>query len=256
MDKVRDLPATSQVAGQSGFEAVGERNVGVRMRDGVVLNCDVWRPSAPGRYPVLLQRLPYDKSAVLVSTYFAGLEPLRAVGEGYVVIVQDARGTYTSGGSFKAFENESRDGYDTVEWAGGLPYSNGRVGMYGLSYDGATQLLAAMEGPAPLHAVAPHETSAEYYNGWTYQGGAFRLGLALYWSLLSVAQPALLRREASGEDVTGLREELFELLEDPWPAFWRLPLTDLPVVTDLVPSYRDWLENPDRDSFWRETAVS
>ena len=98
-----------------------DRNVPAKMRDGVVLNADIYRPKAEGKFPVLLTRTPYDKRGD------RDFGPLAAA-HGYVVVVQDVRGRYTSEGEWYTFKYESQDGYDTVEWAAALPYSNGKVG--------------------------------------------------------------------------------------------------------------------------------
>ncbi|MBI4640953.1 MAG: CocE/NonD family hydrolase, partial [Candidatus Tectomicrobia bacterium] len=93
-----------------------ERNVPARMRDGTTLYADVYRPSDSGKYPVILQRTPYCKD--LVSQAAASLDPLKAASRGYVLIIQDTRGRYTSEGEFYTFRYEAEDGYDTIEWAG------------------------------------------------------------------------------------------------------------------------------------------
>src|SRR4051794_32861072 len=98
------------------------RDVAVPMRDGVVLRADVWRPAAEGRFPVLLQRLPYSKGEPQVAVVNAGLEPLRAVEAGYAVVIQDTRGRFTSDGVFEPFAHEGRDGADTVAWCASLPF--------------------------------------------------------------------------------------------------------------------------------------
>lgn len=116
-----------------------ERAVECRMRDGVVLRADVYRPAeASGVLPVLLQRLPYDKTQAESITY---AHPSWYARHGYIVVVQDCRGRGTSQGDWYPFLHEAHDGYDTVEWAAQLPGSVGRVGMYGFSYAGLTQLL-------------------------------------------------------------------------------------------------------------------
>src|SRR5580693_7274570 len=111
-----------------------ERNVLVTMRDGVKLHADIYRPDVEGKFPVLLTRTPYDKNNAVAFG-------LQGAARGYVVIIQDVRGRFTSEGTWYPFKNEPNDGYDTVEWAAALPYSNGKVGMFGGSYVGATQML-------------------------------------------------------------------------------------------------------------------
>src|ERR1700675_1851193 len=102
------------------FAVTYERNVAVKMRDGVTLRADIYRPKADGQFPVLLQRTPYDKNNDWGAIPFAN----KAVASGYVVIIQDVRGRYTSDGDWYPFLHESDDGYDSVEWAAALPYSN------------------------------------------------------------------------------------------------------------------------------------
>jgi putative CocE/NonD family hydrolase len=109
---------TSLIQAAETYEVTVERAVTAKMRDGVILRADVYRPKADGQFPVLLQRTPYDKRG---GADFA----LKAAAHGFVAIVQDVRGRYTSDGEWYTFTHESSDGYDTVEWAAALPYSNG-----------------------------------------------------------------------------------------------------------------------------------
>ena len=115
---------------------------------------------------------------------------------GYVVVIQDTRGRFDSQGEFYPFRYESQDGYDTVEWAASLPYANGKVGMFGGSYVGATQMLAAISSPPHLVAIQPYVTASEYYDGWTYQNGALMQWFASSWS--SGLAVDTLRRKANG----------------------------------------------------------
>src|SRR6516165_4881544 len=147
------------------YEVSVERGVPAKMRDGVTLRADIYRPKAEGKFPVLLVRTPYDKRT--------GEFGMRGAERGYVVIIQDTRGRYASEGEWYTFKNESNDGYDSVEWAAALPYSDGKVGMFGGSYVGATQLLAAIAHPPHLAGICPIDTASNYHDGWVYQGGAF-----------------------------------------------------------------------------------
>ncbi|HLE36830.1 MAG TPA: CocE/NonD family hydrolase, partial [Candidatus Acidoferrales bacterium] len=121
-------------------EIIKENDVAVPMRDGVVLRADIWRPAGEGKFPVLVYRTPYDKRRAPESyaTY------RKAVERGYVVVMQDVRGRYASAGEFLPYQQDGKDGYDTIEWAAKQPWSNGAVGTFGLSYPGAVQWLAAM----------------------------------------------------------------------------------------------------------------
>jgi predicted acyl esterase len=116
-----------------------ETDVAAKMRDGTVLMADVYRPQESGSYPVLLMRLPYNKDAAQTYVY---AQPEEYASHCYIMVIQDVRGQYKSQGEFYPFRDEGKDGYDTVEWAAQLPGSNGKVGIYGFSYVGATQWLA------------------------------------------------------------------------------------------------------------------
>ena len=90
-----------------------EKNVAAAMRDGVVLRCDVYRPAAPGRYPVLVQRTPYNKEMWPLTA--VALDPVRAAAAGFVVVIQDVRGRWASdGGEFCPYRDELADGADTA----------------------------------------------------------------------------------------------------------------------------------------------
>src|SRR5437868_2831865 len=126
---------------QPTYKVKMEHNVRVRMRDGVTLSSDVYRPDAPGRFPVLLWRTPYSNNtagAVEESKWYAE--------RGYAVVAQDVRGKFDSDGDFYAFRHEADDGYDTAEWIARQPWSNGKVGTTGGSYSGYTQQTHAVRG--------------------------------------------------------------------------------------------------------------
>jgi hypothetical protein len=104
------------------------RDVPARMRDGVVLRANVYRPAIAGPWPTLLTRTPYGKDLPGAAAW---LDPVRAAGAGFIVIVQDVRGRFASDGDWEPFLHESSDGFDTVQWAARLPGGNGRVGILG-----------------------------------------------------------------------------------------------------------------------------
>jgi putative CocE/NonD family hydrolase len=213
--------------------------VAVTMRDGVKLVADIYQPETEGKFPVLLQRTPYNRAGG------AGSASAMAA-HGYVVIIQDTRGRFDSQGEFYPFRYESQDGYDTVEWAASLPYADGKVGMFGGSYVGATQMLAAMASPPHLVAIQPYVTASEYYDGWTYQSGALMQWFASSWS--SGLAVDTLRRKAS-------------LLHDPKSWVSQLPvdsyrMLELPPVSALAPYYRDWVAHERDDDYWRPWKIS
>ncbi len=226
-----------------------EREVEVPMRDGINLLCDVYRPSGEGRYPVLLSRTPYDKTARVFS--FAGGDPVRFAGAGYVVVSQDVRGTGTSEGEFYPFRAEAEDGFDSVEWCAAQPWSTGDVGMFGTSYVGACQWLTAALSPPHLRTIVPAMTTTDLHS-WIYEGGAFRLLFALSW------MPYLLLGRVVREGDDGFeRFAAVERMIDELPLYAaRLPLTDVEsVVREWAPYYLDWLENPRPDDhYWRQLS--
>jgi len=213
--------------------------VAVTMRDGVKLIADVYQPEVEGKFPVLLERTPYNRAGG------AGSAAAMAA-HGYVVIIQDTRGRFDSQGEFYPFRYESQDGYDTVEWAARLPYADGKVGMFGGSYVGATQMLAAIASPPHLVAIQPYVTASEYYDGWTYQSGALMQWFASSWS--SGLTVDTLRRKASG-------------LEDPKAWVAQLPveryrMLELPPVSALAPYFTDWVAHEHDDDYWRPWKIS
>jgi uncharacterized protein len=226
-------------------DIVVEHGVTAKMRDGVVLRADIYRPKADGQYPVILQRTPYDKRGGVEFGH-------RGAARGFVVIVQDTRGRYTSDGDFYTFKNESNDGYDTVEWAAALPYSNGKVGMWGGSYVGATQMLTAIAHPPHLAGICPVVTASNYHDGWTYQGGAFEQWFNQSWGS-GLAQDTLNRHITKNTNAR--------------IGQWTLPLTNYPLFNfsqvnvgagltqSIAPYYLDWLAHPNYDDYWKRWSI-
>ncbi|WP_270887964.1 CocE/NonD family hydrolase [Pedococcus sp. 5OH_020] len=164
--------------------AVIEYDVEVRMRDGVLLRADVYRPMGDGPWPVIVARTPYDR---LSSIEILHLDPWAAVRRGFITVVQDTRGRYASEGDgpWKPFVGEDLDGADTIEWAATLPGSSGRVGMWGMSYLGNAQWQAASQQPPSLRAIVPTMTWRDPDDGLAARGGAEELGLNTFWGLLT-----------------------------------------------------------------------
>lgn len=174
-----------------------ERNVACTMRDGVVLRANVFRPDDDGTYPVVLTRLPYGKDT---SFSYAMLDPVRLAESGYIVVIQDVRGRFASGGAYGGFAQEFDDGYDTVDWASKLPGSNGSVGMYGASYFGFTQLAAAVGGHPALKTLAPTVVFHDAWDGVSFRGGALEWGMMASWYTAAIAVPEMARTMARDEN--------------------------------------------------------
>jgi len=229
------LPA---LAAAENHEVTVERNVAAKMRDGVTLRADVYRPKAEGKFPVLLVRTPYDRRN---ETNFG----MKGAARGYVVIAQDVRGRFESEGEWYTFKNESQDGYDTVEWAAALPYSNGKVGMFGGSYVGATQFLAALAKPPHLAGICPTVTASNYHDGWTYQGGAFEQWFNESWSS-GLAENTMRRRAEQKYDALGGTKVL--------PLISYLVL-EPPSGEGIAPYFKDWLAHPNFDEYWKQWSI-
>ncbi|MCC6945774.1 MAG: CocE/NonD family hydrolase [Thermomicrobiales bacterium] len=229
-----------------------ERNVPVPMSDGTILYADVYRPAGPGKYPVILQRTPYDKSAPINSS---GPFALRAAGEGYAVVIQDTRGRWASEGVFHAFPYERQDGYDTCAWLQEQPWSNGRIGMCGGSYVGLTQWQAALGNAPGLQAIVPTVTAADYHEGWTYQGGAFELNFNLSWTLTYLSSATAAKRLAADPGFSAKVENLFDRIDNMTPEFDRMPLKGDPLLAELAPYYDEWLSHPSHGAFWDKIKV-
>ena len=145
------------------------------------------------------------------------------------------------------------DGYDTVEWAAALPGSSGKVGMYGSSYVGATQWLAAVTAPPHLVTIVPSNTASDYYDGWTYEGGEFRLAFVLPWAM------GLAKSAAENRNDQATVAQLKADAADPtrWLDF--RPFKDLPPMQPqnpaVAPWYFDWIRHSTRDDFWRQFSI-
>jgi hypothetical protein len=228
-------------------DIVVQHGVPMKTRDGVTLHADIYRPNSPGKFPVILMRTPYDKSV-----NWAVGPTFKMVPRGYVVIIQDVRGRYTSEGEWYPFRHEQADGYDSVEWAATLPYSDGKVGMMGASYVGATQMLAAIARPPHLAAIAPNVTASNYHDNWTYQGGAFEQWFDQNWTS-QLAQNTLQR--LIGENTNALvGSPTLPLANYPVFNFGQLP-ADEKLTAAIAPYYLDWLAHPDYDDYWKQWSI-
>jgi uncharacterized protein len=230
---------------QQSPEVVVERNVAMKTRDGVTLRADIYRPAGDSKAPVLLQRTPYNKDG---GSDFAR----KAVARGYMVVIQDVRGRYASEGDWYPFKYESNDGFDTVEWASSLPNSNGKVGMFGGSYVGATQMLAAVSHPPHLAGICPVVTASNYHENWTYQGGAFAQWFNQSWTS-GLAQDTLNRT---------IRHNTNALLGDSVLPLKGYPLFNVTLPSEpgklsqtLAPYYLDWIDHPLYDSYWKQWSI-
>jgi hypothetical protein len=212
------------------------------MRDGTILRADLWLPPGPGPFPTLVYRTPYSKAPVFGAYGLFG----KAVARGYAVVAQDVRGRYASDGTYLAYQQEGRDGYDTIEWAAAQPWSNGSVGTFGLSYPGAVQWLAAVERPPHLKAMVPAMTFASPTHFW-YTGGVWDNSW-ISWVWHNIA-PDLRRRSGAAGPKTA------EEARAAWAAEGRalqvrLPLGQMPAFRGIADWYYDWMKHPPGDPWW------
>jgi len=180
-----------------------DRDVAIAMDDGLVLRADVFRPPAPGRYPVLLSYGPYAKGLAFQEGYPSAwqkmvvehpdvpygssnlhqnwevVDPEKWVPDGYVCVRVDSRGCGRSPGFVDHFsERETRDFFECIEWAGVQGWSNGKVGLSGVSYFGINQWQVASLNPPHLAAMCIWEGAADWYRDMTHHGGM----LSTFWA--------------------------------------------------------------------------
>ena len=240
---------------------IHESSVAIPMRDGVLLYADVWRPDTDAALPVLVARTPYGRD--MLQSGLLSAPPADVVRAGYVVVYQDSRGRFESEGDWAPIGVEVDDGYDTVEWAAEQPWSNGRVGMFGASYMGYTQWLAAIARPPHLVAILPEVASAEYWGTWFGTGGALRLAHRIGWAAavgaaharrIGAPEPELeelldtqARIEAvlAGGEVLAERNRRMEAMVE--PLFQYRPLRENPLLAKIAPWMADSLAREDPD---------
>jgi len=226
-----------------------ERGVRFCLSDGTVLRSDHYHAAGKEAKPTLLMRQPYGSDIASTVVY---AHPVWFARRGYNVVIQDVRGRGGSEGAFYPFRHEGRDGAETIAWLRTRPECNGRIGMYGFSYQGATQLLAAAEQPEGLQCIAPAMTAADLYRGWFYHNGALRLASSLGWGLQMLKEDAVR---------LGLHEARAKL-QAAWtnlPAQAQaLPYAEHPAIVDeKLPSYvRDWFAHEAPGVYWSAMDIS
>jgi uncharacterized protein len=226
-----------------------EVGVSCRMSDGVELISDHYYPAQSGPQPTLLMRQPYGRDIASTVVY---AHPIWFARRGYNVVIQDVRGRGDSEGEFYPFRSEGRDGAETIVWLGARTESNGRIGMYGFSYQGITQLLAAAEEPEGLACIAPGMTACDLYDGWFYHNGALRLASTMGWGL------QLLKADARRKQL----REASDRLEQAWANLQNqssfLPFGSHPALNGTgVPQYvQDWFAHAEPGAYWTSLDVS
>ena len=225
-----------------------ENDVATKMRDGTVLRADIYKPAQPGSYPVLLMRTPYSKQMAQTMTL---MHPSNLARYGYMVVVQDCRGTWNSDGDWYPFLHDGDDGVDSQRWVANLPESNGKIATYGFSYAGATQLLPLVKDSFKPTTLVPAMTSSQYFNEWIYKGGALQHQLSQIWALNFACDQAL--RGKNKKQLSQLSETRANLLQD----MWKPPIEFIEQrLKDLTPYYSDWLNNETYNDYWKRWSIS
>ena len=216
------------------YNVLIEHDVLVAMPDGIKLAADVYYPTldgarAPGVFPVILERTPYNKAAAAQVTkgkYFAR--------RGYVCVIQDVRGRFASEGEWYAFAEEAEDGYATVEWLGTQPWSTGKVGTMGDSYAGSDQSALATLNPPHLATMIVAVGASNYYHSSMRHNGALEQRFFIY-----ALRMAATSKEAEADPA--LKTALQQVLMEKVPEMVRqFPLKAGTTLLRRLPSYERW----------------
>ncbi len=227
----------------------------VRMRDGVALATDVYRPTVDGKpaegvFPVLVARSPYNKAGERAKAEFFARH-------GYVFVAQDCRGFLASGGRFEPMVHEGRDGFDTIEWAAAQPWSNGKVGTLGASYLALVQFAALIEQPPHLKAVYAAVGPTNYWAQGARRGGAPSGGWPV-WILNAAAQQERAgagQPTRAGQPDLARAKQLEALVLHPGPWMRQPPRSRMETfrgLDDYGSAFRQQYRHASFDGFWRE----
>ena len=236
------------------YDVAIRKNVMIPMRDGVRLAADIYLPAvgneiADGKFPVILERTPYDKTAprqVTNMKYYAR--------RGYVGVIQDVRGRFESEGEWYAFAKEAPDGYDTVQWLGVQPWSDGQVGTMGGSYAGSDQSALATMNPSHLSTMIVAVGASNYYHGSMRQNGALEQRFMVY-----AFRMAMTSKEAIAD--AGLQAEIRNAFMDDMPDIVRqLPLKEGATILRRLPYYEQWAidiaTHGEFDDYWKQRGYA
>ena len=210
-----------------------QANVLIPMRDGVHLGADIYLPSGPGPFPVLLTITPYGKNATARSAS-------ASVAKGYAVVAVDSRGLRASEGKWEPYIHEARDGYDVQQWIGHQPWCNGNIGMFGTSYPAYTQVAPAQFRSPYVKAIVPVSAQSDNYGSVWSSDGLLHLAFSPVWAA---------QQEAIAEKKPAPIAEWNKLA-------WMLPLKDIPEHTGVRSQFlADVIAHDSHDAFWKAMSV-
>jgi uncharacterized protein len=239
------------------------RDVMVTMRDGIRLATDIYLPrrrASGERFPVILERTPYDKLAPSRSELRVGAgapmsrETVAAyfVRHGYALIYQDCRGRHRSEGVFAKYVDEGPDGYDACAWIVGQPWSDGRIGTMGLSYAAHTQsALASLGAPGVMAMFLDSGGFSNAYQGGIRQGGAFELK-QVTWAMRAAADSPALQNDARALaelESVDLADWMLRIHE------WRPGHSPLSAAPEFERYLFDQWQHGNFDEYWRRPGL-
>jgi putative CocE/NonD family hydrolase len=242
---------STQVSSEKKAKIQIEYNVPIPMRDGTILRANIYRPTQEGKYPVLVERVCYEltKRAAVNGQYYAERE--------YVLVAQTVRGAYASEGQFSFLQDDgwgaNRDGYDTIEWAGTQPWSNGRVGMIDGSFSGMTQYMLLPTRPQHLIAVFVREATGDLHRAM-FRSGVYEMYLSRTWAMSTVL--GLLRYEGNPPSVAPVRARLEAAMKDLDSWLSHLPLKSFPPLDTYANLFSDGLSHPSYGPYWWSKSLS
>ncbi len=231
-------------------------NVMVPMRDGVRLATDIYRPAQNGRpvidpLPTLFHRTPYNKTEMELTLgecrWFAS--------RGYVVVVQDCRGTFESEGDVNFLIPEAEDGYDTLEWIKGQEWSDGTVGSWGCSWSAWTQTAMAALGPDSLKTMVPNMSGSNAHESSVRHGGTLELRFLAwaFWHSAYNTQAKLNHKPFINPALNFGAPTFGDWLK-------RMPIRPGQTQLSLVPAYEKWafdiLTKSDYDEYWKHPSLN
>lgn len=212
----------------------------IPVRDGIKLSTLILFPKMiQKKYPVILIRTPYKKeNAVPKYSYF--LE------NGYVLAIQDVRGRFDSEGIFEPMVQESKDGYDAVEWIASQSWCNGNIGMIGQSYDGWAAYCAAVEQPPHLKTIIPNCAPVDLFCDFPYRFGVFMPGILSWCDIIesnATADPTGQKMQMIGN------KDWVQLLN-------HIPVSDLDsiIFSKKLDYYQKWIRHNTKDNYWKQAC--
>ena len=243
----------SYLGSHQQYDAICQSNVMIPMRDGVCLATDIYLPAlggqpAAGKFPVILERTPYDKAAagnVTNGTYFAR--------RGYVCAIQDVRGRFASAGEWYPFAKEAPDGYDTVEWLAAQEWSGGKVGTMGGSYCGSDQSALATLNPPHLTTMIVAVGASNYYHCSMRQNGALEQRFMIYaFRMATTSKEAL-----ADVNIKAAVDKAFANVGE-WVL--RAPLKKGTSPLRMLPNYEQWVldlfAHGEYDDYWKQRGYA